>query len=216
MTSLQICLMISGGNFRSPPTFGFKNAIDNELRYLLERGFVQESKAYYQLAQRICENSPNRDTEDVSLTLRMVHNNQTTAAAETNARGDCLDHSLIWMRMFQERKTPEGKPQRDYELAIVYNETGVAYGMNEQWSLAEDYFLKSIEVMKEQEEYDDTMLGWPEPNLGLIYWIQGRYDEAETVLNEILDIFALAFGVDDTKSFKYVCFLMPFDPVVLC
>jgi tetratricopeptide (TPR) repeat protein len=208
--------MISGGNFRSPPTFGFKNAIDNELRYLLERGFVQESKAYYQLAQRICENSPNRDTEDVSLTLRMVHNNQTTAAAETNARGDCLDHSLIWMRMFQERKTPEGKPQRDYELAIVYNETGVAYGMNEQWSLAEDYFLKSIEVMKEQEEYDDTMLGWPEPNLGLIYWIQGRYDEAETVLNEILDIFALAFGVDDTKSFKYVCFLMPFDPVVLC
>lgn len=106
--------------------------------------------------------------------------------------------------MYQERKTQEGKPLRDYELGIVYNETGVAYGMNDEWSLAEDYFLKSIQVMKEQENYDDTMLGWPEPNLGLIYWIQGRYDEAETVLNEILEIHALAFGVDDTQSFKYV------------
>ncbi|KAL9628452.1 MAG: hypothetical protein Q9164_007271 [Protoblastenia rupestris] len=195
------------------PHDNFAHLLNDFGWYLLEKGFVQESKAYYRIAQRICENSPDRDTEEVSLTLRMAHNNQTTAAAETNARGDCLHHSLIWMEMFQKRKTPDGKPLRDYELAIVYNEIGVAYGMNEQWSLAEDYFLKSIEVMKEQDDYEDTNLGWPEPNLGLIYWIQGRYDEAETVLNEILDVFALAFGVDDIKSFKYGHFLTPFDSV---
>lgn len=206
--------MILDGKLYFTETLGFQGLVNRKHRYLLEKGLVQESKAYYQIAQRICENSPNKNTEEVSLTLRMAHNNQTTAAAETNARKDCLDHSLIWMTMFQERKTPEGQPVRDYELAIVYNETGVAYGMNEQWSLAEDYFLKSIEVMKEQDEYEDTMLGWPEPNLGLIYWIQGRYDEAEIVLNEILDIFVFALGIDDTESFKYVPICISFAYVV--
>lgn len=171
-------------------------------RYLLERGFVQESKTYYELAQKICENSENKDSENVALNLRMSHNNQTSAAAATNERRSCLDHSLIWLQMSIERKTPAGLPLEDYELGIVYNETGVAYGMNEMWDTAAEYFIKSMNVMKELENYDDTMLGWPEPNLGLIYWVQGKFDEAEVVLNEILEIHATAYGVDDTQSFK--------------
>lgn len=169
-----------------------------------EKGFIQESKAYYQLAQTICEASPNRQSEAVALTLRMAHNNQTTAAAETNKRKDCLNHELIWMEMSRELRDETGVPRVDYELAIVYNETGVAYGMNEQWHLAEDYFIKSMDTMKQLENYEDTMLGWPEPNLGLIYWIQGRYKEADDTLQEILEIQTYAFGPDDTNSFKYV------------
>ena len=63
-------------------------------------------------------------------------------------------------------------------------------------------FRRSIEVFQSLNDYEDTMLGWPEPNLGFIYWMQGKLDDAEKALVEILDIHAAAWGVDDTKSFK--------------
>lgn len=135
----------------------------------------------------------------------MAHNNQSSAAAETNERKDSLDHALIWMEMTRNLKNERGEPVVDYELGIVYNETGVAYGMNEQWDLAAEYFIKSMDTMKAQDNYEDTMLGWPEPNLGLIYWIQGRYEDANNALQEILEIHDINYGVrgeDDTESFK--------------
>lgn len=191
-----------GSSSQFQPADDFAALLNDLGWYLLEKGFVQQSKSYYQLAQKICENSPNRYDDNVALTLRMAHNNMTSAAAETNERKDCLDHALIWMEMSRQLKNEAGDPLVDYELAIVFNETGVAYGMNEKWDQAADFFIRSIKVMKGLENYEPTMLGWPQPNLGLIYWVQGKYNEAEIVLNEILEIHLLAFGRDDTQTFK--------------
>lgn len=150
----------------------------------------------------ICENSDSQDLEQVSYILRESHNNQGSAAAETNDRKGCLHHSLIWLQMSLDRKSDSGDPIEDYELGITYNETGVACGMNDMYEEAADYFIKSMNIMRQLDNFDDTMLGWPETNLGFIYWVQGKLDDAELVLNEILEIHAAAFGLDDTESFK--------------
>ena len=173
-----------------------------------ERGLHLEARPYLKLAQKICENSPNRNHESVAYTLRSCHGKLAGVAAENNLRQESLDHSVIWLSMCLERRTADGHPIVDYELGIVYNETGVAYGGIEDWERAAENFIKSMNTMKKVDNYDETMLSWPEPNLGLIYWIQGRYEEAEIVLNEILEIQATAYGVDDTESFKYLLLLL--------
>jgi tetratricopeptide (TPR) repeat protein len=174
----------------------------NFVRYLFERGFAEECKAFNKLGQSICEQSENSLTEEVQCDLRESHNNQSAAAAETNDPSACLIHAQIWLDLSLKRKLPDGSLISDYELGIVYNETGVAYAMNNMWEDAEKSFIRSIEIFHGLSNYDDTMLGWPEPNLGLIYWVQGRWDEAERVLTEILEIHATTYGPDDTKSFK--------------
>jgi tetratricopeptide (TPR) repeat protein len=109
---------------------------------------------------------------------------------------------MIWLQMVLERKRPSGTLVIDYELGQVYNEIGIAYGLQEMWDTAAEHFIKSIDVLKELENYRDTMLGLPAPNLGLVYWIQGRLEESENVLVEILEIQAANFGVDDIESFR--------------
>ncbi|KAL4967200.1 uncharacterized protein BDV14DRAFT_198298 [Aspergillus stella-maris] len=83
--------------------------------------------------------------------------------------------------MLLERRSSEGKRIEDYELGYAYNEIGVAYGNRNMLDEAAGAFLAKP---------------------GFIYWMQGRFEEAEHTLVEILDIHAAAWGVDDTRSFK--------------
>jgi hypothetical protein len=61
---------------------------------------------------------------------------------------------------------------------------GVAYAMNNGIDVAIDYFMKSIEEFQRLDDYDDTALNWPMPNLGFIYWLHGRHEDAERVLGD--------------------------------
>lgn len=146
--------------------------------------------------------APSKDSEDVIFNIRRSHYFLGCALAETNHADDCLKHQETWIRMLLERTTSSGEPIKDYELAVAYNELGVAHAMNNMWETAEKTFVRSIELHQQLPDYEDTMLGWPEPNLGLIYWVQGHLEDAEKVLLEILEIHANAFGIDDTTSFK--------------
>jgi len=176
--------------------------IANLSRYWFERSYPQEAKPFFRLAQDICENSGQRDSESVSYMLRETHNNQGSAAAETNDNQECLEHNQRWLKLARARRTDAGEEIEDYELGQVYNEIGVAYAMNHRYDEAVEHFLRSIDIFQSQPDYDDTMLGWPMPNLGFIYWVQGRYAEAEEVLQEIREIHEAAWGIDDTQSFK--------------
>jgi tetratricopeptide (TPR) repeat protein len=124
------------------------------------------------------------------------------ALAETNEHHLSMIHKTKWLSMLEERRTATGDPVEDYELGYAYNEIGVAYGNNDMLNKAVDAFRRSIAIFQSLDNYDDTMLGWPEPNLGFIYWMQGKLDDAEQALVEILDIHAAVYGVDDTESFK--------------
>jgi tetratricopeptide (TPR) repeat protein len=173
-------------------------------RYWFERGFPQESKPFFKLTQTIGEASDERESEEVLHMLREAHNNHGTASAETNHPKESLDHNSIWLKMALDRRDTEGSEIVDYELGQVYNELGVAYAMNGRYDDAVESFMKSIDVYQSLDEYEDTWLGWPMPNLGLMHWVKGDYDKAEEVLQEIRQVYEDAFGEDDTQSFKYV------------
>ncbi|RMZ83021.1 hypothetical protein DV737_g1781, partial [Chaetothyriales sp. CBS 132003] len=89
--------------------------------------------------------SEERTTEEVLYIIREAHNNQGSAAAETNDKEECLQHNKEWLKMTLGR---EDGGIIDYELGIVHNEIGVAYAMNEQYDEAVLNFLSSINIYK--------------------------------------------------------------------
>lgn len=103
--------------------------------------------------------------------------------------------------MALDRTDPRGEPIRDYELVKLFNEVGVSYGRNVLYDEAETWILRSIEQAKALEDYDETTLNWPGPNLGFIPWIRGRLREAENVLRDDLAARKRLYGVDDVKNF---------------
>lgn len=113
-----------------------------------------------------------------------------------------MEHNESWLRLVLERHDEYGVSVNDYELGCAYNEVGVAYAVNGRYEDAIEKFLMSVKVYQNLPEYKDTMLGWPLPNLGLMYWTLGRYDEAEETLTKILAIHEKEWGRNDTNSFK--------------
>lgn len=134
--------------------------------------------------------------------LRETHNNQGSAANETHHLRESLEHNEKWLQLALNRRNDLGQPVEDYELGCAYSEVGVALAVNGRYDDAIEHFLSSVKVYQGLPEYEDTMLGWPLPNLGFIYWVLGQYDLAEETLNEILAIHEKKWGVDDTESFK--------------
>lgn len=129
---------------------------------------------------------------------------------EANNAQDCLNRFKTWIDNTDEPDSETASYQSQYEYGLYLNELGVAYGMSGLYDTAVEHFLNSIEAFQGMTGYDDTLLSWPEPNLGLIYWVQGRYDEAKQVLQEILQIHEDAWGPDDEKTFK----LVPLSPTL--
>lgn len=121
---------------------------------------------------------------------------------EANDAQDCLDRFKAWIENTIEPNPVTESYQSQYEFALYLNELGVAYGMNGLNDAAIEHFLKSIKAFQNMTDYEDTLLSWPEPNLGFIYWVQGRHDEAKQVLLEILQIQEDTWGPDDEKTFK--------------
>ncbi|KAM3476171.1 hypothetical protein MY8738_007067 [Beauveria namnaoensis] len=170
--------------------------------YRFERGFQEESKEWFTLVHNICCGLEDRVSEEALYMIRDTHHNLGTAAGETNDVKSFLQHVAVWLEMLKQRKTADGDIVVDYELAMGYNETGVAHGMDGQYEMALDYFSKAVETYQALPHYEETMLGWSASNIGLMYWVMGKYEDAERALLEIIDIFASHNGVDDTLSFK--------------
>ncbi|PTB48317.1 hypothetical protein M431DRAFT_546947 [Trichoderma harzianum CBS 226.95] len=171
--------------------------------YCFERGLPHESKPFYRLTQSICEAlQQTSPSEKVASLLRENHNNQGSAANETNNPQESLHHNLTWISLMRERISSDGQQKIDYELGCAYNEVGVAYAMNNMYSLALDFFQKSISTYKSLPDYDEKWLGWPLPNIGMVYWIQGNHKSALEVLHRMREIYETAYGRDDRQSFK--------------
>lgn len=171
-------------------------------RYMFERGLPHETKSFCELALLIGERLRGYLEEEAAAAIRESHSFLGVALVEANEHASSMEHKQKWHDMLLERQPGGAEPLQDYELGYCYNELGVAYGNAGMLEDAVTAFHGCIEVFQSLNDYDDTMLGWPEPNLGFIYWMQNKLDDAEQVLVEILDIYAAAYGVDDTRSFK--------------
>lgn len=169
---------------------------------MFERGLPEETKPFCDVALIIGERLRGKLGETAIQSIRESHSFIGIALVETNEHSLSMVHKKKWLAMLEERNSESELPVEDYELGYAYNEIGVAYGNEGMLDQAAAAFHRSIEIFQGLPDYEDTMLGWPEPNLGFIYWMQGKLEEAEKALVEILDIHAVAWGVDDTKSFK--------------
>lgn len=169
---------------------------------MFERGRPEETRSFCELAILIGERLQSHLGDEATSCIRESHEFLGIALVETNEHIPSMIHKEKWLQMLEQRRTPHGDKIEDYELGYAYNEIGVAYGNADRLDDAAMAFKRSIEIFQGLDNYQETMLGWPEPNLGFIYWMQNRLDEAEEALIEILDIHAAAWGVDDTNSFK--------------
>jgi tetratricopeptide (TPR) repeat protein len=156
------------------------------------------------MTELVYARSDSGPTERQAYMLRRANLNAATASMETNDGPDCLKRYKQWLGEYAEQEVDPNDTTFEYERACIYNETGVAYAMNGDYQTAVSYFLTSIDRFQRLPDYEDIMLNWPEPNLGFMYWVQGKYDDAERVLLEILQIHEDKWGVDDRETFKYV------------
>lgn len=171
---------------------------------MFERGLIAELRSFCTLALTIGQRLQHGPAVSADRVVRESHSYLGIAAAETNEHSFSMVHKQKWLDILLARQDGNGELLEDYELGYAYNEIGVAYANNDMLDDAANAFTRSIEIFQTSPTFEDTNLGWPQPNLGFVYWLQGRLDEAEEVLVEILDIHAAEWGVDDTTSFKLV------------
>ena len=87
-------------------------------------------------------------------------------------------------------------------LAVAYNDLAVAWACHGEWP-------KSIELLKESRSIRENLPGFtrdmlfsPLYHLGLLLHHQGKYDDAERVLNEAIKDREEAFGPADAASVR--------------
>jgi tetratricopeptide (TPR) repeat protein len=167
---------------------------------MFECGLEKELEPFCSLALIVYE----RLNEEVALVGRQSNSYIGIAATETNEHEKSMLHKKRWLDSLLKRESASGELIEDYELGYAYNEIGVAYTNKQMLEEAAVAFLRSIEIFKSLGDEEDIIcgLGWPKPNLGFVYWMQGKLEDAERELVEIRDIYARAYGVDDIRSFK--------------
>lgn len=170
--------------------------------YLFERGMLEEAKDFCECALKIAQQLGGNLGGPTDELLRQGHMFLGIILTETNEHETSMQHKQKWLNMV--KATGRDTGDLVYELGYAYNEIGVAYGNNGDLEEAADAFRKSMKTFKDLEDFEDSMLGWPQPNLGFIYWLQGHYDKAERELQAILRIHESKYGPEDKNSFKYV------------
>jgi hypothetical protein len=101
----------------------------------------------------------------------------------------------------------DGPQGTDMRLGISWNQLGVAYMINDDWTMGEECFRKSINTLKKTDDFKRYKLSLPLVNLGYAWWLTGKFDEAVIALHEGLKDRAAAFGENDRESFMFVLFL---------
>ncbi|PIA95724.1 hypothetical protein CB0940_10835 [Cercospora beticola] len=124
-------------------------------------------------------------------------------AATSNAMNDqeaCATHSQMFLKMKKEACQASDEP--DIGLALAYNECGIGHMMQGSVEQAEKLFNKSIKTYRSLTNFQDHMASFPVVNLGLLYWLGNRLDEAYEMLLSGLRAREDKFGYMDTESFE--------------
>jgi tetratricopeptide (TPR) repeat protein len=145
--------------------------------------------------------SPNVVThKQLDSILAEIQHNRGCIATEINDPHDALNYHKSFNAMMV-REMGTSTSGNDMRLAISWNELGNAYMLNDDWWKGEECFQKSIDLMRQLDQFEKVSISLPVVNLGLAYWLQGRHEEANDVLVEGLKDREDAFGAEDRVSF---------------
>lgn len=87
-------------------------------------------------------------------------------------------------------------------LAVSYNDLAMAWACHGEWEKAIELLIESRRIREELPGFTRDKLFSPLYHLGLIYQHQGKYDEAEKILNEAIRDRDEAFGREDAVSLR--------------
>lgn len=158
-----------------------------------------ELKRFYPLP--LDDEQPHLPKErDIDNILAEIHHNRGVMANEINRPDQSLDYLLTFNAMMM-KELGGRRPGTDMRLALSFNELGCAYMLRDDYPNAEECFEESITSMEKLDNYESWQISLPGVNLGVVYWLTGRYTEALDVLSQGLRDRERKFGFNDQESF---------------
>ena len=91
---------------------------------------------------------------------------------------------------------------KDLRLGIAYNQMGTGFMMVGNIDEAINSFRTAVDVYESLPDATTYTLTIPLANLGVAYWIQGRYDESLNILERALADRERMYGPMDRESFR--------------
>jgi tetratricopeptide (TPR) repeat protein len=184
---------------------------DHRPRYYHETGHFTESQDLIEHAQSTAETTlltVSQASEDsaiglakeLSAVLAETHHNLGCIGTESNQP----EFTLLHFSRFNEMmivEVDQDMQKHDNRLAISWNELGNAFMMNKKWEDGERCFMECLEVAHRMTSFAPAEFSFPYVNLGLAFWLTGRFDQAKNTLEEGLRHRVAAFGRDDNRSF---------------
>lgn len=179
-------------------------------RFNIMRARYEDTLPFLEMAKELCkpleqdhEGLAGQDEtvkEEFEEQLSLFHLNPGAFGLHTNQEDMSLPHFKAFTTMVQAKlgDTPPGNDQR---MAVAWNELGNAYLQNKEKEQAEKCFVRSINALDVLDNPDANALSMPKINLGFVFWLQGRLDEAAAIFQESLDQREKAYGKDDQVSF---------------
>ncbi|MCJ1308297.1 hypothetical protein MMC25_001950 [Agyrium rufum] len=87
-------------------------------------------------------------------------------------------------------------------LTVAYNDLAMAWACHGEWEKAVALLKESRTIREGLPDFTKDKLFSPLYHLGLVYHHQGKFDDAETVLNEAIQDRENRFGREDTSSVR--------------
>ena len=166
-------------------------------RYQHERGESHNLRPLLELALELCtatEDATDGDLEsDIRYTLGAVANGTNDAATSMEHTKRFLD---IRLNIFQQTQ------KVDERLARAYNQIGISWMMQGDYTKGEDAFSTSAELYPQIPNYTKDKRSLAIVNLGLSYWLQGKLHQADEVLILGLTDREELYGPMDSHSFR--------------
>lgn len=159
----------------------------------------RELKTFYPLPPTL-QVPPHPTERDIDNLIAEILHNRGVMANEINRPTESLDYLLKFNAMMM-RELGDQKSGTDMRLALSYNELGCSYMLRDDYANAEDCFNNSIASMEKLDSYERWQVSLPGVNLGVIYWLTERFDEALKVLSQGLCDRERKFGYNDQESF---------------
>ena len=123
-------------------------------------------------------------------------------AASVKNRDDMLHYAQLAWEAEKERHREVHIGHESSILAVAYNDLAVAWACFGEWERAIELLRDSRRIREQLQDFTRDKLFSPLYHLGLILQHQGKYDEAEKVLNNAIRDREEAFGAKDAVSIR--------------
>ncbi|XDG08250.1 hypothetical protein ABKA04_007865 [Annulohypoxylon sp. FPYF3050] len=170
--------------------------------YQHERGESHNLLPVLDLALDLCNHITQFDTRDLESDIRYTIG---AAANETNNAELCIEHTKKFLDIRLAIAQETG--QVDERLARSHNQMGIAWMMTQEYDKAEKAFQMSAQEYEKIPQYTKDKRSLALANLGLAYWLEGKLDQANEVLELGLKDREELYGYMDSHSFRTGRFL---------